>query len=75
MFDELNLPLTRDEILKAIKQLGSLCSSLTFFDIVLMNDRYIRGELDVMFDELNLPLTRDEILKAIKQLKNVIFVV
>ena len=34
-----------------------------------MNDRYIRGELDVMFDELNLPLTRDEILKAIKQLK------
>ena len=39
-------------------------------DIVLMNDRYIRGELDVMFDELNLPLTRDEILKAIKQLKN-----
>ena len=35
-----------------------------------MNDRYIRGELNVMFDELNLPLTRDEILKAIKQLKN-----
>ena len=39
-------------------------------DIVLMNDRYIRGELDVMFDELSVPLTRDEIRKAIKQLKN-----
>ena len=39
-------------------------------DIILSNDHYIRGELDVMFEELNIPITQQEISKSIKQFKN-----
>ena len=39
-------------------------------DVVLFNERYINGELQVMFDELNVPLSEKEIRKATNQLKS-----
>ena len=37
-------------------------------DVLLFNDRYLRGELQVMFNELNVDITESEILKGIQQL-------
>ena len=34
------------------------------------NERYVRGEYQIMFDELNTDILNDEILTAIKQLRN-----
>ena len=34
------------------------------------NERYVRGEFQIMFDELNLAISGDEIKMAIKQLRN-----
>lgn len=39
-------------------------------DILDFNERYMRGEFQVMFDELNVPITLDEIKRAVKQLRN-----
>lgn len=39
-------------------------------DIIHFNDRYIRGEFQIMFDELNGEISRTELLAAIKQLRN-----
>ena len=65
-----NIPLTEFE--RYFKSVNN--SNSKFYiadeDILLNNDRYIRGEIDVMFEELNLPITQREISKSIKQLKN-----
>ena len=39
-------------------------------DILFYNERYVRGEYQIMFDELNTDILNDEILTAIKQLRN-----
>ncbi|MCG8046921.1 MAG: reverse transcriptase family protein [Candidatus Thiodiazotropha taylori] len=39
-------------------------------DILYFNERYVKGELQVMFDELNVPISIEEIKSSIKQLKN-----
>ncbi|MEW8146389.1 MAG: hypothetical protein AB2788_11585, partial [Candidatus Thiodiazotropha endolucinida] len=39
-------------------------------DILFFNERYIRGEFQVMFEELNAEISLFEIQKAVKQLKN-----
>ena len=36
-------------------------------DVLFYNERYVRGELQIMFDELNRDTSRDELLNAIKQ--------
>ena len=45
----------------------------TFFqpdeDAILFNERYVKGEFQVMFDELNIMLSEQEIRVAINQLK------
>ena len=38
-------------------------------DIFLFNERYVKGELQIMFDELNISISYDEIRRAIKQLR------
>ena len=39
-------------------------------DILYYNERYVRGEFQIMFDELNSEVIKDELLSAIKQLRN-----
>ena len=39
-------------------------------DILFFNERYVRGEFQIMFDELNSEILRTELLTAIKQLRN-----
>ena len=39
-------------------------------DILFFNERYVRGEFQIMFDELNGEILRTELLTAIKQLRN-----
>lgn len=39
-------------------------------DILFFNERYIRGEFQVMFEELNAEISLFEIQKAVKQLRN-----
>ena len=39
-------------------------------DVIFFNERYVRGEFQIMFDELNLAISGDEIKMAIKQLRN-----
>ena len=65
-----NIPLTEFE--RYFKSVNNPDSKFYVADenILLNNDRYIRGEIDVMFEELNLPITQREISKSIKQLKN-----
>ena len=38
-------------------------------DVLIFNERYLNGELQVMFDELNIEISCSEILKACKQLR------
>ena len=38
-------------------------------DIFLFNERYVKGELQIMFDELNISISYDEIRRATKQLR------
>lgn len=38
-------------------------------DALYYNERYLRGEIQIMFDELNVEITYLEIIKAVKQLK------
>lgn len=40
-------------------------------DIILSNDRYIRGEMEVIFEELNLPITQNEISKVLNSLETI----
>ena len=35
-------------------------------DVLYFNDRYLKGELQVMFDQLNVTISETEITKAIK---------
>ena len=39
-------------------------------DILFFNERYLKGELQIMFDELNVEISLLEIKTAVKQLKN-----
>ena len=39
-------------------------------DILFYNERYVRGEFQIIFDELNCEIQTNELLKAIKQLRN-----
>ena len=39
-------------------------------DILFFNERYVRGDFQIMFDELNSEMLRTELLTAIKQLRN-----
>ena len=39
-------------------------------DVIFFNERYVKGEFQIMFDELNLAISGDEIKMAIKQLRN-----
>ena len=39
-------------------------------DILFFNDRYIKGELQVMFDEINVDIDISEVLKCCKQLNS-----
>ena len=39
-------------------------------DILFFNERYVKGELQIMFNELNVTISTDEMKMAIKQLKN-----
>ena len=37
---------------------------------MFFNERYVRGEFQIMFDELNSEILRSELLTAIRQLRN-----
>ena len=39
-------------------------------DVLFFNERYLRGEIQIMFDELNVTISLEEIRKGIKQLRN-----
>ena len=39
-------------------------------DILFYNERYVRGEFQIIFDELNCEIQTNELLSAIKQLRN-----
>ena len=39
-------------------------------DMLFFNERYVRGEFQIMFDELNSEILRTELLTAIKQFRN-----
>ena len=39
-------------------------------DVLYFNERYVKGEIQVMFSELDEPISRSEISKAINQLSN-----
>ena len=39
-------------------------------DVLFFNERYLKGEIQIMFEELNVPITVEEIRKCIKELKN-----
>ena len=39
-------------------------------DIMFFNERYVRGEIQIMFDELNREILKTELITAIKQLRN-----
>ena len=39
-------------------------------DIIDFNEKYIKGEINIMFEELNVPISYLEVLNSIKQLRN-----
>ena len=39
-------------------------------EILYFNERYVRGEFQIMFDELNREILKSELLTTIKQLRN-----
>jgi len=64
--------ITHDTFARYFKAVN--CPDSTFYqadeDTLHFNERYVKGEFNIMFEELNIEISNDEILKACKELKN-----